>query len=273
MLGAPILAVAGGALVALARPDSAVVAAPFLLLWGLSPLVARWVSRSTRRSPTAPALAGGRPDPPVHGARRTWRFFETFVGAGRQPPAPRQLPGGSDAGRRAPHVADEHRALPARDRRRARLRLARSRRPRRAARGHARDDGAARAVPRPLLQLVRHARPPAARAALRVDGRQRQPRRPPARARQRLRERDAPAAARCRGVRRHRGRALARRRTPRAPSAAADPPRRSTLGQLDESREALAAALRGPRRARRPGRRVSAARAASPTRSWTLRAR
>ena len=43
-----------------------------------------------------------------------------------------------------------------------------------------RHDGRAGALPRPLLQLVRHADAAAAAAAVRLDGRQRQPRRPPA---------------------------------------------------------------------------------------------
>ena len=86
MRGAPILAVAGGALVALARPDSAMVAVPFLVLWVLSPLVARWVSRPPRLSPTP------QPSPSDirtlrSTARRTWRFFEAFVG-----PADHDLP-------------------------------------------------------------------------------------------------------------------------------------------------------------------------------------
>ncbi len=77
--GALVPAVAGGALVAVVRPDSAAIAAPFLLLWGLSPLVARWISRSPRVSPT-PLLS--RPDARIlrSTARRSWRFFETFVG-------------------------------------------------------------------------------------------------------------------------------------------------------------------------------------------------
>ena len=55
------------------------VAAPFLVLWALSPVVARWVSR-----PPAPSPAP-RPRPRTRGllrstARRTWRFFEAFVG-------------------------------------------------------------------------------------------------------------------------------------------------------------------------------------------------
>src|SRR6185312_13896511 len=41
MRGALILAVAGGLLVAVTRPESVAIAAPFLLLWGLSPLAAR----------------------------------------------------------------------------------------------------------------------------------------------------------------------------------------------------------------------------------------
>ena len=46
-------------------------------------------------------------------------------------------------------------------------------------RSDARHDGAPAALPRPLLQLVRHARPAPARAALRLVGGQRQPRRAP----------------------------------------------------------------------------------------------
>ena len=68
MRGAPILAVAGGALVALARPDSAMVAAPFLVLWVLSPLVVRSVSRPPRLSPTPQPSPSDMPDPPLHGA-------------------------------------------------------------------------------------------------------------------------------------------------------------------------------------------------------------
>ena len=151
-----------------------------------------------------------------------------------------------EAGRRASHVAHEHRALPAVDGRRARLRLARQPGHARTARGHPRDDGPPRALPGPLLQLVRHGRPPPARAPLRVHRGQRQPRRPSARPRQRLRERDPPSAARSR-----RRSPASRTRScssgrPRAPSPTADRTQTVTLGQLDESREALAAALREP---------------------------
>ncbi len=80
MGGALLLAVAAGALVAFVRPASWVVAAPFVLLWALSPLVARWVSRppgvdaGQRLSPQDARLLRST-------ARRTWRFFEAFVGA------------------------------------------------------------------------------------------------------------------------------------------------------------------------------------------------
>ena len=61
---------------------------------------------------------------------------------------------------------------------------------RRAARGDARDHEPARAMPRSLLQLVRHTGPAAARTTLRLFRGQRQPGRPPAHAGQRLRRND-----------------------------------------------------------------------------------
>ena len=188
-----------------------------------------------RRSPTRTSLAGDTRTLRST-ARRTWRFFETFVGPDDHAPAARQLPGGSEARRGAPHVAHEHRSLSALDGRRAGLRLARP--PRdllERLEATLATHGPPRAFPRPLLQLVRHARPAAAGAALRVDRGQREPRRPSPRARQRVRERAAPVAARRRGVRRHRRRARCSSGTPRARSAAAIAPRRSTLGQLDEA--------------------------------------
>ncbi len=86
MLGGVVL----GALVALPvlifKPGTILIAAPFVTLWLLAPLVARWVSRP------APAPAGRHLSPEAIGAlrligRRTWRFFETFVG-----PADHALP-------------------------------------------------------------------------------------------------------------------------------------------------------------------------------------
>src|SRR5207244_660415 len=79
MRGALLLAGAGGVLVAVVRPESWAVAAPFGLLWGLSPLVARWVSRPLRVDATR-VLSPGDARVLRSTARRTWRFFETFVG-------------------------------------------------------------------------------------------------------------------------------------------------------------------------------------------------
>jgi cyclic beta-1,2-glucan synthetase len=75
---APVLAVALGVALAMGQPTAWLVAAPFLLLWLVSPVVGWWISRPL----TAPA-----PDLSVDqrsflrtSARRTWRFFADFVG-------------------------------------------------------------------------------------------------------------------------------------------------------------------------------------------------
>jgi cyclic beta-1,2-glucan synthetase len=79
MRGALVLAGAGGVLVAVVRPESWAVAAPFVLLWGLSPVVARWVSRPLRVDATR-LLSPGDARALRLTARRTWRFFEAFIG-------------------------------------------------------------------------------------------------------------------------------------------------------------------------------------------------
>ncbi|MHB8381389.1 MAG: GH36-type glycosyl hydrolase domain-containing protein [Candidatus Binataceae bacterium] len=74
-LGAVAAAVAG-----LTGFSDALIAASFAILWMLSPAVARWAS-------LPPPLQGARPLPLADAlslrlaARRTWRFFETFVTA------------------------------------------------------------------------------------------------------------------------------------------------------------------------------------------------
>ncbi|MEA2204781.1 MAG: hypothetical protein QOE77_1557 [Blastocatellia bacterium] len=66
------------ALIITYRPQSLAVAAPFLLAWIMSPLVAYWTSLhlETRRRELDPAFLNEA----RLVARRTWRFFETFVG-------------------------------------------------------------------------------------------------------------------------------------------------------------------------------------------------
>ena len=79
MAGGVFLATAIGVLVLVLRPEVAWLAEPFAALWLLSPLVARSVSRPP------PDAVGGQLSADDIGAlrligRRTWRFFETFVG-------------------------------------------------------------------------------------------------------------------------------------------------------------------------------------------------
>ncbi|HEX7560376.1 MAG TPA: glucoamylase family protein, partial [Usitatibacter sp.] len=75
---APVIAVAAGGLLAAASPAALSQAAPFLVLWLVSPCVAWWISRPlTRRAArfsTDQALFLRSL------ARRTWGFFETMVG-------------------------------------------------------------------------------------------------------------------------------------------------------------------------------------------------
>ena len=54
MGGAVVLAAAAAALVIGVRPASWILAAPFVLLWALSPLVARWISLPPRARETSP---------------------------------------------------------------------------------------------------------------------------------------------------------------------------------------------------------------------------
>src|SRR4029077_16787470 len=51
----------------------------FLVLWGLSPLIAQWISRP-RRTSALPEISTGDAERLRATARRTWRFFEAFVG-------------------------------------------------------------------------------------------------------------------------------------------------------------------------------------------------
>ena len=94
----------------------------------------------------------------------------------REPPPPAgQFPGipGTHAG--AAHLSDQHRARPAVDAGRARLRVHPHLRHGRAARGKPLDAGGAGALRGPRPQLVRHDQPGRTAAAVRVHGRQRQP--------------------------------------------------------------------------------------------------
>ncbi len=93
--------------------------------------------------------------------------------ARRHLPAARQLPGGSPARPGAPHVSHQHRALSAGGDLGPGLRLAGPPRHGGAPRGDPGDDAPPRALPRPLLQLVRHDRAAPAGAPLRLHRGQR----------------------------------------------------------------------------------------------------
>jgi cyclic beta-1,2-glucan synthetase len=78
MGGGMVLAAAAAVLVGVAQPQSWAAAAPFLLLWAVAPAVARWISLPPRLSGQGPVLPADRRALRLT-ARRTWRFFETFI--------------------------------------------------------------------------------------------------------------------------------------------------------------------------------------------------
>ncbi len=81
MAGGVAIAAASAVLVLAVKPGAAWIAAPFVGLWLLSPLVARWVSLPPPES-AAERLSAADVGALRLTARRTWRFFEAFVGPG-----------------------------------------------------------------------------------------------------------------------------------------------------------------------------------------------
>ncbi|MGZ8513671.1 MAG: GH36-type glycosyl hydrolase domain-containing protein [Candidatus Limnocylindrales bacterium] len=80
MAGGVALAMAIGILVLALKPEAAGLAEPFVVLWLLSPLVARAVSRPPSEVAGLQLSADDVGELRLIG-RRTWRFFEAFVGA------------------------------------------------------------------------------------------------------------------------------------------------------------------------------------------------
>lgn len=80
MAGAPLIAVAATIIVWSAAGGAQLLAVPFAVLWLASPAIARWISRSPSHDGR---LATSQPDARTLRltARRTWRYFETFVTA------------------------------------------------------------------------------------------------------------------------------------------------------------------------------------------------
>ena len=79
MAGGVAIAAAAAILVLAVKPGAGWIAAPFVVLWLLSPLIARWVSLPPPES-AAEQLSAADVGALRLTARRTWRFFETFVG-------------------------------------------------------------------------------------------------------------------------------------------------------------------------------------------------
>jgi cyclic beta-1,2-glucan synthetase len=79
MGGGVALAAAVAAAVAWGRPEAWPAALPFLMLWVASPAVARWISLPRSTASTQPLSSEDARALRLI-ARRTWRFFATFVG-------------------------------------------------------------------------------------------------------------------------------------------------------------------------------------------------
>src|SRR6185295_5898670 len=78
MWPAELLALVAVVLALVARPESWRVAGAFAAVWALAPFVAYWISML--RPPERKLLTVADAALARHVARRTWRFFEVFVG-------------------------------------------------------------------------------------------------------------------------------------------------------------------------------------------------
>lgn len=103
MFWSPLLAIGIAALVAWLRPTALPVAGPVLVAWALAPEIARWLS-TPRPSRSAPLEVEDIKRLRIL-ARRTWLFFETFVG-----PADQWLP--IDNYQEVPREQTAHRTSP-----------------------------------------------------------------------------------------------------------------------------------------------------------------
>jgi cyclic beta-1,2-glucan synthetase len=80
MAGGAVLGAAAAIVAACAARGGGLIAAPFVILWMLSPAVARWASLPPRIETTQPLSLADTKALRLS-ARRTWRFFEKFVTA------------------------------------------------------------------------------------------------------------------------------------------------------------------------------------------------
>ena len=78
MWTAPVIAVAAALVLVLSSPAALVAAGPILILWLVSPIIAWWISRPVARREAR--LTADQTFFLRKLARKTWAFFETFVG-------------------------------------------------------------------------------------------------------------------------------------------------------------------------------------------------
>ena len=78
MLSAPLTALTVALLLVSLRPDHLLLALPLLLAWALAPEIAYRISRPIRHAPAPPTAEQNIALRTL--ARRTWLFFEDFVG-------------------------------------------------------------------------------------------------------------------------------------------------------------------------------------------------
>lgn len=79
MWSAPAIAIVALVGIIVVAPFALIVALPILLLWVASPAIAWWISRP--RPPRIAELTNGQIQFLRQAARRTWLFFETFIGS------------------------------------------------------------------------------------------------------------------------------------------------------------------------------------------------
>ncbi len=175
---APALATAAAIYLTISRPAAWGAAGPILGLWFASPVIAWWISRPLARR--AARLTTGQTVFLRKLSRKTWKYFETFVGPRGSLAAARQLPGASRRQTRSSHLTNQHWTCATRELVGVRLRLHFGRTTHRAHGECIRHDGNVGTPPRPLLQLVRHTVLETAVAHVHFDRRQREPRRSPA---------------------------------------------------------------------------------------------
>ena len=141
------------------------LALPFAALWIASPAIARWTSRSPARGGQALNVPCRRPGPATD-RPADLAVLRDLRDAGRSDAAAGQFPGRSGAGAGASDLADKSRPLSPIGGERPRLRMDGNDRCGRAAGGDPVHHEPARALPRPFLQLVRHAGSAAARSPI-----------------------------------------------------------------------------------------------------------